>query len=103
MMTGFSGNQIGGNTYALRVLSHGSLHQISDAQGRTNVSRVCVLVLVCNAGMATKHVEPAVAGKQPDHILGEAVAEVIGVMLPAQIGERQHGYGRLLGRRNRFR
>ncbi len=102
VMTSFTGNHIGCDPHALRLLRHGSLNQISDAQGRTDVSRVRVLVLVCNGGMATEHVEPAVAGKQPDHVLGEAVAEVIRVMLLAQIGERQHRDRRFVGRGNRF-
>ena len=45
--------------------------------------------------MAAQHVEPAVAGQQADHVLGQAIAEIIGIGLLAQIGERQHRDRRL--------
>ena len=90
-MTGFSRNQIRGDAHAFAMLHHGSLHQVADSQCGADLSRIGPAALECNGGMATEHIKPAIAGEQSNHVLGEAVAEIIGVGLLAQVGERQHG------------
>src|SRR6266542_6069100 len=45
--------------------------------------------------MAAEYIEPPVAGQQANDVLGETVAEVFGVGLLTEVGERQHGDGRL--------
>ena len=44
--------------------------------------------------MAAQHVEPSVPRQQTNYILGQAVTEIVGVGLLAQVHERQHRDGR---------
>ena len=100
MMAGFRGNQIRGDAHLLGMLRHGSLHEIADPQRGADLARIRIPAPETNGGMAAQHVEPPVARQQTDHVLGEAVAEIIGVRLVAQVGERQHRDGWLAPHRS---
>jgi hypothetical protein len=77
------------------MLRHGALHEIADSQRSADLARVGIVASEGNGGVPAQHVQPAIAGEQSDHVLGETVAEIIGIGLLAPVGEWQHGNGRL--------
>ena len=89
--------------HALTTLRHGPLHQVADPQLGPDLTRIGLAALEGDGGMAAQHVEPSIAGQQANHVLGQAIAEIVGVRLLAQVHERQHRDGRLARRDRRLK
>ena len=103
MMTGFGRNEIHRDTHALTTFRHGPLHQVADPQLGSDRTRIGLAALEGDGGMAAQHVEPSIAGQQANHVFGQAIAEIVGIRLLAQVHERQYRDGRLARRDRRQR
>ena len=72
------------------MLRHRPLYQIANSKRGADLAWVRVPAQEADGGMAAQHVEPPVARKQANHVLGKAVAEVVRVWLVAEVAKRQY-------------
>ena len=80
-------NQIRGDAYLLAMLRYRALNKIADAQHGSNLSRIGIPARQPSGRMTAKHVQPPIAGQQTDHVLGETIAEIVGIIVSCRAGD----------------
>ena len=83
-------DQLGSHTNALPALPHASFEHVLDAELARDIADPRLPPFERERRGASGHLQPGKAREHVDHVLGEAVAEILLLPIAAHVHERQH-------------